>query len=83
MREISKHFPHYAVLVGMFAAGFIGFVAFAYDTNFKIALSVSLATGYLAWGVVHHCLHRLITMSIILEYAAVSCLGLVILLSLL
>ena len=83
MKEIAKDFPHYAVLIGMFAFGFVGFLAFSYDLNFEYALAVALALGYFTWGVVHHAIHKDLYVSVVLEYLMISLLGLVILLTIL
>ena len=70
---------HYLPLVGIFTAAVLGFSLFSYDRNFQLALGISAAFGYVAWGLVHHHIHRDLYASIILEYLAVACLGVVIL----
>lgn len=83
MKSISRHFPHYFPLIGIFVAGFIGIYLFSYDKVFQIALAASVAISYVVWGVVHHKIHKDLYLEVVIEYLAVATLGLVIILSLL
>ena len=62
--------------------GFAGLVLFSYDKYFQISIAVAAAASYVAWGIVHHILHKDFHLEIILEYLAVSILGLTIIFSL-
>ncbi len=79
----TKHIPHYVSLLAILVAGLIGFYAFSYDRGFQISVSIALALAYVSWGIIHHTIHRDVCLAIVLEYVAVSILGLVLVLSLL
>lgn len=82
MKKIAKHLPHYLPLLGIFFAGFFAFWSFSYDRVFQVAITVSIAVSYVAWGVVHHLLHRDLNLAVLVEYIAVAALGAVVVLSL-
>lgn len=81
----TKHFkdlPHYIPLFGILGAGTMAFFVFSYDKQFQIGVAISIAGGHLAWGIVHHLMHNDFRPEIVLEYLAISILGLVAILSL-
>jgi hypothetical protein len=82
MKALVKHLPHYLSLIGILFAGFGGLVLFSYDKYFQLSVAIAVAAAYVAWGVVHHLLHKDFHLEILLEYLAVSILGLTIILSL-
>ena len=82
MESLKKHLPHYISLISIFVAAFIGFWYFSYDKVFQIAISVALSLSYISWGVIHHTVHKDISLAIIFEYIAVSVLGLAMMVSL-
>lgn len=82
MRSFVKHLPHFLSLFGILIAGFAGLVLFSYDRNFQLSIAVAAAAAYVAWGVVHHILHKDFHFEIFLEYLAVAILGLTIIFSL-
>ena len=69
-------------LVGILIAGFAGLILFSYDRSFQIAVAIATAISYIAWGVVHHYLHKDLHLEVFVEYTAIAVLGLVILFSL-
>ena len=77
-----KHISHYVSLIAIFIAGLVGFYVFSYDKYFQIAIASALSVSYGSWGVIHHGAHKDICWSIILEYVAVSVLGLIMVLTL-
>jgi hypothetical protein len=83
IKNFTRHLPHYLGLLGLFAAGVIGFLLFSYDRLFQISVVVAVAVGYVAWGIIHHKIHRDLYPSVVVEYIAVAILGLVIVFSLL
>ena len=83
MKRIAKHLPHYAPLLGIFALAVVAFLMSSYDRAFLIGVSIAVATSYVAWGVVHHSIHKDLHISVVVEYMAVAALGLVIVFSLL
>lgn len=76
-----KHLPHYIPLFGILGAGVLAFFLFSYDKQFQIGVAISVAAGHIAWGVVHHIMHKDFSPEIVLEYIAVSILGLAALVS--
>ena len=82
MKTFAKHLPHYLSLFGILFAGFAGLVLFSYDKNFQLSISVAAAFAYVAWGVVHHILHKDFHFEVLLEYMAVAVLGLTIIFTL-
>ena len=82
MKTFANHLPHYLTLIGILFAGFVGLTLFSYDKNFQLAIAVSVAASYVAWGVVHHILHKDFRLEVFLEYLAVAILGLTIIFSL-
>jgi len=82
MKGISKHIPHYMVLFGILAAGILAFLLFSYDKGFQMIVATAVALSYVAWGIVHHSIHRDLYLSVVIEYLAVASLGLVIVFSL-
>ena len=82
MQSFIKHLPHYISLIGILAAGIIGFYLFSYDLLFQIGIVIALGLSYISWGIIHHLIHKDICLSIILEYVAVSILGMVLVLGL-
>lgn len=82
MKTFARDLPHYLSLFGILIAGFAGLILFSYDKNFQ--MSVALATGgaYIAWGVIHHAIHRDLYLETVIEYVAIAVLGLTIIFSL-
>ena len=74
--------PHYISLIAILLVGIAGFYFYRYDKVFQTGVAIALSFSYIAWGIVHHFIHKDITVAVILEYVAVSFLGLVIVLSL-
>jgi hypothetical protein len=63
-------------------AGFAGLTLFSYDKNFQLSVALATAGAYVAWGVVHHAIHKDLYLETIVEYIAIAILGLVIIFSL-
>ena len=82
MKQFVKHLPHFLTLIGILFAAFVGLVLFPYAPKFQISVAVAAAAAYVAWGVVHHIIHKDFHFEIFLEYLAVAILGLTILFSL-
>jgi hypothetical protein len=83
MKNITKHFPHYFPLLGIFVAAIIGFSVFSYDRSFQVLISIAVAVSYVVWGIIHHYLHHDLYLEVVIEYLIVAALGLVTLFSLL
>lgn len=77
-----KHFSHYLSLIGVFVAGIVGIYLFSYDRIFQMAIVVATGAAYVAWGIIHHFLHRDLYLSVIVEYLVVASLGVVLIFSL-
>lgn len=82
MRNIAKHLPHFLVLGGILFVGFAGIVIFSYNQKFQGAIALATASSYVAWGIMHHYLHKDLHWEVFVEYVAVAALGLTILFSL-
>jgi uncharacterized membrane protein YidH (DUF202 family) len=82
MKNIARHLPHYLTLYGILFAGLLAFIIFSYDRLFQIGVLVAMAVGYVAWGIIHHAIHKNLHLSVVLEYLVVAALGLVVVLSL-
>jgi hypothetical protein len=83
MRKITKHIYHYTPLVGIFIVGFFGFWLFSYNRQFQIALAAAMSVSYVAWGIIHHKIHKDLYLEVIIEYVLIALLGFVIMLTLL
>lgn len=81
MRRFTYHLKHYLPLLGILLAGVIGFAIFSYDKSFQIVVLVAVAMGYVAWGLVHHYIHKDLYPEVIFEYVIMAFLGLVLILS--
>jgi positive regulator of sigma E activity len=82
MKQITKMLPHYLPLLGIFVAAALAFSIFSYDKVFEVAIAVSVAVAYVAWGVVHHMIHKDLYPEVVIEYLVIASLGLVVLFSL-
>ena len=82
MKAIAKHVPHYLLLFGLLFSGFAGLILFSYDKNFQFAVAMALAGSYVAWGIIHHYLHKDLHWEVVVEYVAMAILGFAILFSL-
>jgi len=76
-----KHIPHYMPLIGILALSIAGIFSFSYDPDFQRAIAVSTAASYVAWGAVHHIIHKDLTVGVFIEYLGISFIGLVMILS--
>lgn len=80
--KFFQHLPHYIPLLGVFLATILGFWAFAYNQQFQVGVAVASAVSYVIWGLVHHSVHKDLSLEIILEYVFMASFGLIVLLSL-
>ncbi len=78
MKDIKKNLSHYVSLIGILIATFVGFFVFSYDKNFQLAIITSASIAYFIWGIVHHILHKNLSIQVIIEYAVIASLGFVI-----
>lgn len=81
MKDFTKHISHYIPLMGIFAAGMIGFWIFAYDRQFQFAVSLAVVVSYVVWGIVHHIIHKDFCLEIFFEYLMFAAVGFLILAS--
>lgn len=79
---MKRHYIHYMGLVFVLGVGLIGFFVFSYMREVQMAIAAGLAIAYFVWGVMHHYIHKDLTVSVILEYVLFAILGYVILTSL-
>ena len=83
MRRFTHHLRHYLPLLGILGAGLLGFAVFSYDKAYQATITVAVAAGYVAWGIIHHHIHQDLHTSVIIEYFAIGLLGIVIVASVL
>lgn len=76
-----KHIQHYIPLISILLAGLLGIAIFSYDTAFQAAIVVATSASYVAWGLVHHYIHKDLHLSVFFEYLLIAILGVVIVLS--
>lgn len=77
------HFTHFLILFGIFSLAILGFILFPTDRAFRAALVVAVSVSYVAWGIVHHWVHKDLYFEVVLEYLAIAVLGSIITLSVL
>lgn len=82
MKNFAKHLTHYLTLIGILFASFAGLILFSYDKHFQLSVAVAASAAYVAWGTVHHILHKDFQFEIFLEYLAIAILGLTIIFTL-
>ncbi len=80
-QKIAKDLPHFLSLFGVLFAGFLVFVLFSYDRKFQMFALLATASGYFTWGVVHHIIHKDLSLFVIIEYAIFALLGIAAVLS--
>lgn len=82
IKTFFRHLPHYLTLFGILFAGLLGIFIFSYDRVFQVTISAAVAVSYVAWGVVHHTIHKDLHLAVVVEYLLVASLGLVVVFSL-
>lgn len=78
MKGFTKHLNHYIPLISVLLAGFAGIFLFSYDVGFQMIVIISVAISYVAWGVIHHHIHKDLHLPIVLEYVLIAALGVLI-----
>lgn len=81
MRDLTRHFSHWASLAGVIVIAGWGLINFSYDRAFQSAIAISLGAAFVVWGIVHHHIHEDLHPKIILEYVAMAAFGVVALLA--
>lgn len=82
MNDFVKNRVHYLPLILIFILAAVGFTIFSFDRAFQIFVAIAVSLLYVAWGIFHHKAHGELDVFIVVEYMAVSALGLVVVLSL-
>jgi hypothetical protein len=75
MKHFLKHTHHYLPLFGILFLAVTGFWLFSYDTYFQSFIVIAAAMAYVAWGLVHHYIHKELHPRIVIEYVAIGALG--------
>lgn len=83
MRAITKNLSGYLTLFGILFFGLLGLALFSYDSQFQLAVAISMGMAFVVWGVVHHWLIEGLKARLVFEYLAIAGLGVTVLLSLL
>lgn len=66
---------HYLPLVAVMIAASVGFYLFSYDRPLRISLVVAAGVSYFVWGIIHHYIHKDLSMEIIFEYLFILLFG--------
>ena len=82
MKRLVRHLPHYLSLIGVFVVGTLGIYLFSYDKIFQMAIIIAMGSSYVAWGIVHHWMHKDLYLSVVIEYLIVAFLGVILVFSL-
>ena len=77
LKKLSRKTYRYIPLIGIFTATVLGFWIFSYDKAFQLALGIAAASGYVAWGLVYHHIHKNLYLSTVIEYIAMAIFGVV------
>jgi len=83
MKKLARDVKHYLPLVSIIFVSFLGLAIFSYDKAFQIVIVVAASAGYVAWGLVHHYLHKDLHLSVFFEYLIIAALGVTIVISVL
>jgi len=76
LSSFGKHLPHYLPLLGIYVFGACAFWLFSYDRGFQTAVAVALAVSHVTWGLIHHWMHKDLSLEVAVEYFTVAALGL-------
>lgn len=82
MRKLFSDIFHYLSLFIVFILAFTSFRFFPFDRFMQVGIAVATSAAYIVWGIVHHAIHRDLSLSVILEYIVIGSLGLVVTFSL-
>ncbi|OGC92191.1 hypothetical protein A3D85_02780 [Candidatus Amesbacteria bacterium RIFCSPHIGHO2_02_FULL_47_9] len=77
-KDLSRHPLHYFSLLVMELVGLWGLLWFTYDSYMRFAILLSMAAGYVVWGVIHHHQHRDLHIKIVFEYLLMAVLAVLI-----
>jgi len=75
VKSTKSHIQHYVPLFGILFACIVGFSVFSYDRLFQMTVVLGSSLAYVAWGVVHHYIHKDLHLSVIIEYITIAALG--------
>lgn len=79
----KKHLGHYLPLLLFLTLGSVLFAYFAYNEAVRLYIAVIAAAYYFLWGVLHHYLHKDLTIEIVIEYLAYAVFGVSVIFSIL
>ena len=66
---------HYLPLVSILFATLLGLFLFPYDRSMRISLTVAMGISYFTWGIIHHYIHRDLSIEVALEYLLIAIFG--------
>ena len=79
-----QHHPwHYLSLGLILSIGFLLFINLSYYPALQLSVILAMSTSYVAWGIIHHWLHKDLHFKIVAEYALVAMFAILIFSSLL
>ena len=76
--ELAHHPIHYFSLLCVLVIGLWGIFWFDYHRQLQLAIVVSMGLSYVAWGIVHHALHKDLHVKIIFEYVLMAMLDILV-----
>jgi len=74
-KDLSRHPLHYFILLCIQLIGLWGVFWFSYLPQAQFVIIITMAVGYLLWGVFHHYEHHDLHIKIIWEYLLVATLA--------
>lgn len=82
MRRFLSDIFHYMSLFIVFILALTSWRFFPFDRFMQVGIAVATSASYIVWGIVHHAMHRDLSLSVIWEYIVIGSLGLMVTFSL-
>lgn len=78
-----KHLMHYLPLYVFFSIAFLTFWYFSYNRLIQFYLVLVASIYYFCWGLIHHWIHKDLTLEVAIEYFAYAVFGVSVIFSIL
>jgi hypothetical protein len=78
-----KHLVHYLPLFVFLSLGLLVFWLFSYNRLFQFYLVLVVSVYYFCWGLLHHWIHKDLTIEVAIEYFAYAVFGVSVIFSIL
>lgn len=69
---MKAHILHFIVLILILSAGVAMFFAAQGNTGLQLMIGVITSIGYIAWGIIHHCLQGDLHRKVVIEYVFIG-----------